>query len=53
MTEKTTRQGCTVTTTFKTNEAGTLVEHITLECRGRDNLEVIKPDCERNWDWNR
>jgi len=53
MTEKTTRQGCTVTTTFEETAAGALIEHVTLECRGRDNLEVVKPDRERAWEWNR
>jgi hypothetical protein len=53
MTERTTRQGCTVKTTFETNEAGMLIEHVVLECKGAERLEVVKPDRERNWDWNK
>ena len=52
MPERTTRQGCTVTTTFETTGAGTLVEHIVLECKGGAELQVVKPDRERSWDWN-
>ena len=54
MPERITRQGCTVTTTFETTEAGALVEHVILECKGAAaQLVVLKPDRERNWDWNR
>jgi hypothetical protein len=53
MPERITRQGCTVTTTFEETEAGTLVEHIVLECKGAERLQLVKPDRERNWEWNR
>jgi len=60
MTEQKTALGCTVTTTFGQTKqalgnlpAGTLVEHVTLECTGAVDLKLHKPDRVRSWDWNR
>lgn len=53
MPERITRQGCTVTTTFEETPAGALIEHVVLECRGADRLQLVKPDRERSWEWNR
>jgi hypothetical protein len=35
-----TRQGCTVTTKFEVTEPGTLIEHVTLECKAKFDLKV-------------
>jgi hypothetical protein len=57
MTVRRTRQGCTVTTTFgeTKNElpgvpAGSLIEHVTMECTQVLDLRIVKPDKIKMWE---
>jgi hypothetical protein len=43
MTERFTRQGCKVTTTFTPQPNGSYTEHVTLECVEPLSLETVEP----------